>query len=134
MKKIVMTLLIGALLFGGWWAWDRHVMPLSPEQSYQRTMNAARLGDEAAFVEGFTADSQPLMRSLLALARNYPFVQEDPYRRLVMVDVVDAQVKGDSADLMIQQRNRESTVPMRLEDGAWRIAAFALEEHLGRRR
>jgi len=134
MKKYLMGLLIVALLFGGWWVWDRHVMTLSPQQSYQRTMNAARLGDEGGFVDGFTADSQPLMRSLLALARNYPFVQEDPYRRLVMVDILDAQVKGDSAELMIQQRNRESLVPMRLEDGAWRIDAFALEDSMGRRR
>ena len=134
MKKILVVLVIGALLFGAWWTWDRHVMTLTPEQSYQRTMSAARLGDEGAFVEGFTADSQPLMRSLLALARNYPFVQEDPYRRLVMVDVVDVQVTGDSAELMIQQRNRESTVPMLLEEGAWRIDAFALEEALGKRR
>ena len=134
MKKILVVLIVACLLAGLWWAWDRHVMTLSPRDSYARTVNSARLGDEDAFLDGFTAESRPLMQALLALSRNYPFVQEDPYRKLVHADVIDVQVDGDRAELLVQDRNRELTIPLVLEEGAWRVDAFALEEALGKRR
>lgn len=127
MKKLLVLLLIAALAAGGWWAWDHWFRAGSPSDAYRRMVNAARLGDEDAFLEGFTEESRPLIKALIALSRDYDVVQEDPYERIVLADVVAETVDGDRATLVIEQGRKTRDLRMKKVDGRWQIDAFELE-------
>ena len=127
MKKLLVVLLIAALAAGGWWAWDHWFRAGSPSDAYRRMVNAARLGDEDTFLEGFTEESRPLIKALIALSRDYEVVQEDPYERIVLSDVVAETVDGDQATVLTEQGRNTRDVRMKKVDGRWVIDAFELE-------
>ncbi|GMV40247.1 MAG: hypothetical protein AMXMBFR64_19630 [Myxococcales bacterium] len=132
MKKLLVVLILAALVAGGWWAWDRWFRGGSPSDAYRRMVNAARLGDEDTFLEGFTEKSRPLVKALIALSRDYEVVREDPYERIVLSDVVGETVEGDRATIVTEQGRKTREIRMTKVDGRWQIDAFDLDEDWSR--
>lgn len=132
MKKLLVLLILAALVAGGWWAWDHWFRAGSPSDAYRRMVNAARLGDEETFLEGFTDQSRPLVKALIALSRDYEVVREDPYERIVLSDVVAETVEGDVATIVTEQGRKTRDIRMKKVEGRWQIDAFELDEDWGR--
>jgi len=133
-KKLLVVLLLAALVAGGLWLWRQHRGFESPTTAYRRTIYAAQLGDEERFLEGFTEESATLMRAYLALARVASTVEDTPYRQLVLAEPIGQVVEGRTARVVVQRHKRTFEVPMRLEDGHWKIDALALDETLRKHR
>jgi hypothetical protein len=129
-KKLLVLLIVAALAAGGYWLYDRYYRSGSPSDAYLRMINAARLGDEEAFLDGFTDDSSRLVKALIALSRSYEVVREDPYQRLVFSEVVSEQVDGERALLVTQENRKMREIHMVRVDGEWKIDAFELEKDL----
>lgn len=129
MKKIAIGLgcvLIAAI---GWWVFDRYIHNLSPSDEIRRMVSAARLGDEAGFVDGFTPESSPIIQSLLALSKTYGHVRHNPITRISEAELVDEKIEGDSAIVLIQHRNKSREIPMKWTDDGWKIDAFAMDSN-----
>ena len=142
MRKLLLLVVLGALVGGGWWAWQRYVHVASPEEAFLATVARAALGDEEGFVEGFTEDARPIIAGVLALSRG-----EDPHRDrnhpyyyLVTENIDEVNVSGDRAWVRVRRAGVRTTsavydVPMRLEGGTsvfgfqfgggWRIDGLA---------
>lgn len=128
MKKLLVVLIVAALAAAGYWTYNRYFRGGSPKDAYLRMINAARLGDEDGFLDGFTDDSMKLVKSLIALSRDYDAAQADPYERLVFSEVISEQVDGDQAVLMTQDHRKTREIHMVKVDGRWKIDAFELEQ------
>ena len=127
MKKIVIGLVTVALLAGLWWVYDRYVGNLSPSQEIERMVSAARLGDEQGFVDGFTKESGPMIGALLALSKTYSHVRVNPITRIAEAELVDEQIEGDVAIVMIQHRSKTREIPMVWTEDGWKIDAFEMD-------
>ncbi len=134
MKKVLLLLLLVALIGGGVWAYLRFVHVAAPQNAYLSTAAAAMLGDETLFLEGFTSSSRPLVAGLLALARgdDPKTSRRHPYYYLTSEEVEDVTVApdGDHATIRLRRPGDRSLasvydVPMKLEERAWKIDAFA---------
>ena len=115
-----------------------------PEEAYKRLVFLARTGNEAAFVDSFTPDSQRLVKTLLALRKAYGDrvdARSDPYLSIVLENIVSAEVsqkdvavegstasvKRDVATLVVSDGKIQRTLHMvRLDDG-WKIDALDLQ-------
>lgn len=128
MKKLLVVLIIAALAAAGYWTYNRYFRGGSPKDAYMRMINAARLGDEDGFLDGFTDDSEKLVKSLIALSRSYEAVRADPYERLVFSEVISEQVDGDQALLITQDHRKTREIHMVKVEGEWKIDAFQLEQ------
>ena len=128
MKKILIGLIVVVVGFASWWAYERYVVHLSPSDEIKRMVSAARLGDEAGFVEGFTPESGPMISALLSLSKSYGHVRVNPITRIAEADLVDEKVDGDNAVILLQYRNKTRELPMRWTDDGWKVDAFAMDE------
>ena len=70
MKKLLITLLLGALIAGGAWAYMHFIYRPSPQDAYLKTVSAAMLGDTDTFLSGFTPASRPVLGALMELSRS----------------------------------------------------------------
>lgn len=138
MKKVFLLLLLGGLAYGGYWAYDRYVGFESPSEAYTQMTIAAQLGDEEAFLDGFTDDSRKIVAAFLRLAESYEIVRDEPYKKLVLAEVVGERFeeKGDERTAYVSARYRRKTieVPMVRENGKWKVDAFELEQSWFKRR
>lgn len=127
MKKIVIGILMVAVVAGAWWVYDRYVGNLSPSEEIQRMVSAARLGDEEGFVDGFTEESGPMVGALLALSKTYSHVRVNPITRIAEAELVDEQIDGDVATVVIQHRSKTREIPMVWTANGWKIDAFEMD-------
>lgn len=131
MKKwLIAGLLLATAAGGGWWGWQ-HWRAESPEQAFLRATAAAALGDEDAFVAGFTKESRPLVAGLLALSRgDDPRTSSRHPHHWLLTEQVEG-VEQDAQQAWLRVRRPGSTqsydVPMRKEDGVWAMDALAFD-------
>lgn len=138
--RCYLSLLVGGLLLLPGCGADQK----SAQEAYERIVFHARTGNEAAFLNGFTEDSQRLIKSLLALRRTYGDLvdaESDPYRALVLdtVEAVEIETREvENADLTKEERKvatltvtngdyKRKIQMVELDDG-WKIDALALQE------
>jgi hypothetical protein len=134
MKKVLLVLLLLALIGGGVYAYMRFLYVAPVDKAFLRTVASATLGDEAAFLDGFTSRSRPLVAGLLGLSRGKDprHTPSHPYYFLVSeeVEAIDVEPSGEVAWLTIRRpgdRGRGASYDLRfiVEDGKWRIDALA---------
>ena len=88
-----MALLLGLLVTAGCGDDEKEV-----RKAYARVVFNAKMGNEEAFLDGFTKKSAQLVRGLLALRRNYgdrtnPLA--DPYTSIVLEEVETVEIKEE---------------------------------------
>ncbi len=116
-----------------------------PEAAYNRIVFHAKMGNEEAFLEGFTEESRRLIRTLLALRRTYGDLvsrDADPYLSLVLeeiesVDVEEKEMQAEDGVEMVERKVAVLTVTdgqirrkirmIQFEDG-WKIDALDLQK------
>lgn len=127
---LLAAVVVAGLAAGGWWSWGRW-QTVTPEDAFLRATASAALGDEDAFVAGFTQDSRPLVAALLALARgdDPKTSTRHPYHWLLTEQIESADVQGDQAWLRVRRPGATQSydVPMRKVDGGWYIDALAFD-------
>ena len=98
MKKLLVALVVLALMIGLLYAVWYFFVVEPPERTVLRSAAAAMLGDEEAFLDGFTDDSQALVKTVLALSRGEDMGKSNkhPYFLLATENIVS--VEKDSAD------------------------------------
>jgi len=116
-----------------------------PEEAYKRIVFNAKMGNEAAFVDGFTKDSQRLVKTLLALRRTYGDLvraDADPYLAIVMEEVEDVEkteeemlgpdgiekVERKVATLTVTDGKTHRKIRMIEMDEGWKIDALGLQK------
>ncbi|MFT5430596.1 MAG: hypothetical protein ACI9OJ_001271 [Myxococcota bacterium] len=139
MTRIIIIGLIAAtlLVFGG--------CKEDPAEAYNRLVFHAKVGNEKAFLDGFTPKSQRMIRALLALRRSYGDLvnaDADPYRSLVLetiesVEIDEMEVQAEGSLEKVERRVATITVTdgeilrkirmVELDDG-WKIDAIDLQE------
>ena len=100
-----------------------------PEEAYNRLIFNAKMGNEAAFLECFTKDSRPLVRTMIALRRTYPdFISDsaDPYLSLVLEEVTDVEITERSDDVKKEDGS--------LEKVTRKVAMLTISDGQGTRR
>ena len=70
-------------------------------------VSAARLGDEAGFVKGFTPESSPMVSALLSLSKSYGHVRANPITKIAEADLIDEKVDGDHAVILLNIAERQ---------------------------
>ncbi|MEC8022974.1 MAG: hypothetical protein VX223_03510 [Myxococcota bacterium] len=140
-KYRLLRIIISLLLFGSVGCSESEK---SAQQAYERMVFHARTGNEAAFLNGFTEQSQRLIKSLLALRRTYgDFIDADadPYRSLVL-DVVESvtldteestdknteAVTLNVAILTVTNGDYKRQIRMVEADDGWKIDALQQQE------
>ena len=117
-----------------------------PSKAYKRLVFHAKMGNEEAFLDGFTKQSAHLIRGLLALRRTYGDLvstDADPYMSLVLEKVEDVKIEEDVevraedgvetmttdvATLTVTDGNIQRKIVMiRFEEG-WKIDILQLQE------
>lgn len=118
-----------------------------PQEAYNRLVFNARMGNEAAFLDGFTEESGRLIKTLLALRRTYGAHMSssaDPYSTLVLEEVEEVQVearefqvrtsdgglnkiKRDVAILTVTDGKIKRKIRMIEFDDGWKIDALDLQ-------
>lgn len=98
MKKVLIALLVLALMIGGLFVAWKLLVDEPPDKCVLRTAAAAMLGDEQAFLEGFTDDSRPLVATVLALSRGEDMGKSPrhPYYFLATENIVS--IERDAPD------------------------------------
>lgn len=126
----------------------------APRDAYYRTVQAAKLGEREAFLDGFTKKSAKLIRAVLVLSESMEFVKA-PYRHLVFEKVLKVtkrtiatadearfnrprvdDASDDSKDppkefevaiLTVSKGNAKDYILMVTEGGKWKIDAWRME-------
>ena len=118
-----------------------------PKDAYNRLVFNARMGNEAAFLDGFTEESGRLIKTLLALRRTYGGQMSgsaDPYTTLVLEEVENVAVeskefqirtsdggldtiKRDVAVLTVTDGKIRRKIRMIEFDDGWKIDALDLQ-------
>lgn len=131
MKKLILSILLLALLGGAAWAYWKFLYVEAPEKAFLRTVSAAMLGDEQAFLEGFTEESRPLVAGLLALSRGDDLRASNrhPYYYLVSENLEGVEVEGDRAWVKLRRMGDAGSkakydVPLVRAGNSWRIDAL----------
>ena len=105
----------------------------SPSEVYTEMSTSAMLGDVEGFLEGFTDESQTLVKALISLSEAYGFQKDNPYELLVFDAIEKEEINeaGDQAVLWVRTRKVRRKVLMvrQKEDDAWRIDVQALERY-----
>lgn len=97
----------------------------SPTKVFDALQEAARKGDAEAFATGFSAESQPFARALLALYDSqYPAGSPSP-RPLEQLTLSEAQsetIEGDKAKVVVAAKGGTPvTLIFVREGGAWKL-------------
>lgn len=131
MKKVLAVLLLLTALIAGGVAYWKFLRVESPEDAWLRTTSAAMLGDEQAFLAGFTDESRPLVAGLLAHARgdDPKTSRQHPYFYLVSENLESVDIQGDTAWLKLRRQTDVGAgaayeVPMRKSAQTWKIDAL----------
>ena len=115
----------------------------SAQEAYERLVFHARTGNELAFLNGFTPQSQRLIRALLSLRRTYGDLVDadaDPYRALIL-DVVDSvtveertvtnteneSVEVSVATLTVTNGDYKRQIQMIETEEGWKLDALELQ-------
>lgn len=134
MKKAILAFLLIAIIAGGVWAYLRFVYVPPVDTTFLATVAAARIGDEATFLDGFSAKSRPVVAGLLGLARGRDprTSRSHPFFFLVTEEIegVDVEASGEVAWLTLRRpgdSGQKSAYDLRLvlEDRVWRIDALS---------
>ncbi len=134
MKKVLIALLVLLLLIGGLVLAWKLIYDEQPETALLRTAAAAMLGDEKAFLEGFTEDSRPLVGAALSLAKGEDMARSPrhPYYYLTTENIVSTE-KDDLENARVRVRRPGDDksagydIPMaRVCDKKYLIAGFCL--------
>ena len=130
-KKLLAVVAVLAVIGGGVFTWYKYVRVESPKDAWLRTTSAAMLGDEQAFLAGFTDQSRPLVASLLAHARGEDPKQsrQHPYFYLVSENLESVDIDGDTAWLKLRRQTDTGAgskydVPMQKVGATWQIDAL----------
>jgi len=116
-----------------------------PAEASNRLLFHAKVGNEKAFLDGFTDKSRRMIRALLALRRTYGDLvnpDADPYRSIVLetiesVEIEEREVQADDSLEMVERRVATLTVTdgeifrkiqMVEYDDGWKINAIELQE------
>ncbi len=137
MKKLILSLLVLGLIAFAIFAYYRWFYVEDPREAFLRTASSAMLGDEDAFLSGFTDESRPLVSAQLALSRSddVKTSTRHPYYYLVTEDVVSVDVQGEQAWVKLKRTGDQSgskyDVPMARIGPSWKIDALAFtgKEH-----
>ena len=134
MKKVLIALLVlilmVAAIFGAW----KVLFDEQPDHALLRTVAAAMLGDEKAFLDGFTEDSRPLVGAALSLAKGEDMARSPrhPYYYLATENIVSTE-KDDLENARIRVRRPGDDkspgydIPMvRVCDQKYLIAGYCL--------
>jgi hypothetical protein len=87
MTRLIAILVLGLLVFGG--------CSEEPKDAYRRIVFHAKMGNEAAFLDGFTEDSRKIIKTLLSLRRTYGDLVDrdsDPYFSIVLEEIEDVVI------------------------------------------
>jgi hypothetical protein len=134
LKKVLIALLVLLLLIGGLVLAWKLIYDEQPETALLRTAAAAMLGDEKAFLEGFTEDSRPLVGAALSLAKGEDMARSPrhPYYYLTTENIVSTE-KDDLENARVRVRRPGDDksagydIPMaRVCDKKYLIAGFCL--------
>lgn len=134
MKKVLIALLVLLLLIGGLVLAWKLIYDEQPETALLRTAAAAMLGDEKAFLEGFTEDSRPLVGAALSLAKGEDMARSPrhPYYYLTTENIVSTEKDDlESARVRVRRPGDDKSagydIPMaRVCDKKYLIAGFCL--------
>ncbi len=134
MKKVLIALLVLVLLIAGLALAWKLLYDEQPETALLRTAAAAMLGDEKAFLDGFTEDSRPLVGAALSLAKGEDMARSPrhPYYYLTTENIVSTE-KDDLENARVRVRRPGDDksagydIPMaRACDKKYLIAGFCL--------
>jgi len=133
-KKLLVVLLLLLLIGGGVFAYFKFLHVEDASKAYLRTVAAAMLGDDKAFLDGFTEQSRPLVAGLLALSRGkHPRKHRDhPYHFLVTEDIESVDMGDEEAFVRVRRvgdRSKKGTYDVRMVqvDGTWKIDALSFD-------
>lgn len=92
MKKVLIALLVLLLMIGLLFVAWKFIVDEPPESCVLRVAAAATLGDETAFLDGFTDDSRQMVAAVLALSRGEDMAKspKHPYYFLATENIVSA--------------------------------------------
>ena len=132
MKKLLIVLVLLALIGAGVWAYLRFFHQQGPKSAYLTVVSSAMLGDEDAFLDGFTKESRPIIGALMDLSRTQDprLSQSHPYYYLVTEQIEDVEQDGDTAWLTLKRahdQGRGTAYSLKMvkgEDG-WKIDALS---------
>jgi hypothetical protein len=131
LKKIIIAVLLVALLAGGAYAYYRFLYVRDARDVYLSIVSAAMLGDEEAFLDGFTKESKPLVGGLLALSRGDDARKSSrhPYYYLVTENIESVEVEGDKAWVKLRRASDQGSqakydVPLVRDGNSWKIDAL----------
>ncbi len=100
-----------------------------PSKAYDRLVFFAKMGNEEAFLDGFTERSRPLVRTVLALRRTYGDdvnKDSDPYLALVMDEVESTEIETQSLQRDLHERTK--TAEEGLEKVERRVATLTVKK------
>ena len=137
MKRLLLGGLVGLLLVSAGCK-DK------PEDAYNRMVFYAKLGNEEAFLNGFTKSSAKLVKALIALRRTYGdqvSKEADPLLSLVLDEVQEVEIEkkefeGEGVDkierrvatLTVAKGKLKRKIRMIEFDDGWKIDALDLQE------
>lgn len=131
MKKLIVSILVLLLLAGAAFVYMKYFYVEDPRDAFLRTASAAMLGDEEAFLGGFTPDSKPLIAGLLSLSRgdDVRTSTRHPYHHLVTENVESTEVDGDRAWVRVRPMGAAAKppydIPLVRDGNSWKIDALA---------
>jgi hypothetical protein len=96
-----------------------------PSDVVLRAASAVANGDHEAFEQALTARSAALVGGFRFLAVRYPGVFGP--RPGPKPELVEEKAAGDRATVRLREATAETEIPLRFEDGAWRIDLLAME-------
>ena len=132
MKKLLIVLLILIIINAGVWAYFRFFHVEDVGKVYLRVVSSAMLGDEEAFLDGFTKESRPIIGALMRLSRTHDprLSQSHPYYFLVTEQIEDVEVDGEEAWLKLKRAGDRGvgtaySVHMVKREGTWKVDALS---------
>ena len=79
-------------------------------------------------MDGFTEESQKMIRAMLSLSHNYSHVRTSPITRIAETDIVDEIIEKETAVVLVQNKSKVHEIPMIWTDSGWKVDAFTMEE------
>jgi len=102
----------------------------SPREVFENMLAAAQKGDEEKFLDGFTGDSRPIVKSLLQLSSGARVSRRNPLQILTASEVTDEVIEGDRAYLTVKDNRGKTRLLMKRDGGKWKFDIFELEKFL----
>ncbi len=92
-----------------------------PKEAYYGMATSAEMGDREGFLQGFTAESRPLIEAQISLSEGYGLRRDDPIKQLVFKSVVQVEMADGEAILHVSRGTRKAKILMVETDDGWKI-------------